>query len=284
MLGEIFGRNAGLTCTELWLLRFLGSRLFNLDSPRLLIPVPVGEAIEPSWGLGKADPVALMGALAAPSLGIFLVAFVELVCSMFASEVLIGLRAGFLVVLAGSGKTMSSMICSMSASAAAVCSCKFEVCRVPPLIFLLCLRTLMSDAGVAGSPLTSCADASGGCPCLASRYGDLPAELDLGVAGGGIKTSDNGSGETESGPELSWLYGIGSLPSLLWADFDFRASSMMPETSFAGMTVLEGCFFLCGFIAGDCLTARAGFFVELDDVFLLDLRRGAGVVAEGSVE
>jgi len=108
---------------------------------------------------------------------------------------------------------------------------------------------------------------------LASRYGDLLAELDLGVAGGGMRISDRGSGETESAPELSWQYGRGSFP---WdarvAGVDFCTSSMMPDISFTGIMVLEGCFFLCGFIAGDCLTARAGFFVEADDVFRFDLR------------
>lgn len=40
-----------------------------------------------------------------------------------------------------------------------------------------------------------------------------------------------------------------------------EASSMIPETSRGGIVVLEVCFFLlCGFIAGDCLTDRAGFF------------------------
>lgn len=61
---------------------------------------------------------------------------------------------------------------------------------------------------------------------------------------------------------------------------------MIPDTSFGGMTVLEGCFFLfCGFMAGDCLTARAGFFVEDEDVFRFDLRKDAvvePVVVEGN--
>ena len=48
---------------------------------------------------------------------------------------------------------------------------------------------------------------------------------------------------------------------------------MIPDMPLGGMTVLAGCFFLCcGFIAGDCLTARAGFFVDDEDVFLFDLR------------
>ena len=54
---------------------------------------------------------------------------------------------------------------------------------------------------------------------------------------------------------------------------------MIPDIPFGGMTVLVGCFFLfCGFIAGDCLTARAGFFVDDEDVLRFDLRRVAAVV------
>lgn len=41
----------------------------------------------------------------------------------------------------------------------------------------------------------------------------------------------------------------------------FDASSMMPGTSLGGIVVLEVGFFLfCGFIAGDSLIDRAGFF------------------------
>ena len=53
---------------------------------------------------------------------------------------------------------------------------------------------------------------------------------------------------------------------------------MSPDIPFDGMTALEGCFFLfCGFIAGDCLIARAGIFVIDVDVFGFDLRKDAGV-------
>lgn len=72
-----------------------------------------------------------------------------------------------------------------------------------PFTFPACLRIFINDAGVAGSPLVSCKEAGWFPFCLALRYGDLLAELDLGVAGGGIRISDNGSGETESCPELS---------------------------------------------------------------------------------
>jgi len=127
MLGEIFGRKAGLACTEFWLLRFLGSLDLNLES-RLLTPIAVGEAMAPICGLGNDEPVAVIGALTAPCPGVFPTENVG-VALTFASVVLMGRRTGFLLVLTGSGKTMSSMICSMSASAAAVCSSRLEVCR-----------------------------------------------------------------------------------------------------------------------------------------------------------
>lgn len=69
MLGEILGRRAGLTCTELWLLRFFESLLFNLESTRLMAPALVGEA--KSWGLGNAEVFVVIGALAGPHLGVF---------------------------------------------------------------------------------------------------------------------------------------------------------------------------------------------------------------------
>lgn len=53
---------------------------------------------------------------------------------------------------------------------------------------------------------------------------------------------------------------------------------MIPDISFGGMTVLEGCFFLfCGFIAGDCLTERAGFLVDDEEGFRFDLRKDVAV-------
>lgn len=60
---------------------------------------------------------------------------------------------------------------------------------------------------------------------------------------------------------------------------------MIPDMPFGGMTVLEGCFFLfCGFIAGDCLTVRAGFFVVDEDVFRFDLRKDAAAELVMGVE
>ncbi len=68
MLGEIFGRRAGLTCTELVLLRFLLGRPVGLESRRLLATELVGEAIALRRGLGMTElqalgRVALVGAI-----------------------------------------------------------------------------------------------------------------------------------------------------------------------------------------------------------------------------
>ena len=167
MLGEIFGRRAGLTCTELWLLRFFGSLLLNLESARLMTPALVGEVT--SWGLGSAEVFAVIGALAGPCLGVFRPPIFGADWSVFASAVLIGFRVGLFVVFTGSGKTMSSMICSMSASASAVCSFKLDVGRFKPVTFPASLRIFINDAGVAGSPFGSCKEAAW-CPfCLALR-------------------------------------------------------------------------------------------------------------------
>lgn len=48
MLGEIFGRNAGLTCTEVVLLRVLPLRPRGLGSARLPDIDPPGEGDAPS--------------------------------------------------------------------------------------------------------------------------------------------------------------------------------------------------------------------------------------------
>lgn len=166
MLGEILGRRAGLTCTELWLLRFFGSRNLSLESPRLMpAPALLGEAIPPSLGLDKAEVLAVIGALAGPYLGVFCADSVGVDRSIMAFPVLIGFRAGFLFLFAGSGKTMSSIICSMSASAKAACSFKLEVCRLVPLNLAACLRIFIKDAGVAGSSFVPFVEAA----CVALR-------------------------------------------------------------------------------------------------------------------
>lgn len=72
ILGDIFGRKAGLTWTELVLFRFLLGRPVGFESIRLLNADPVGEAIALSSGLGMTELDALVsGALVGPSLGVF---------------------------------------------------------------------------------------------------------------------------------------------------------------------------------------------------------------------
>jgi len=76
---------------------------------------------------------------------------------------------------------------------------------VRPYGFLSFIR----DAGVAGSLLMASSGADLDPTCCAVRYGDLPAVAEFGVAGGGIRASDNGSGEIDSASELSGLDGTG---------------------------------------------------------------------------
>ena len=66
--------------------------------------------------------------------------------------------------------------------------------------------------------------------------------VDLGVAGGGIRISERGSGEIDSASELSRLFGKWFLlpTATLFAldPFDFLASSIIPENLLVGMMVL----------------------------------------------
>ena len=74
-------------------------------------------------GLGNVELVAVSGALVA--VGVFFAEF-EIGLRPFAVGILIGCRAGFLELLAGSGRVMSSIICSMSASANKACSFRLD--------------------------------------------------------------------------------------------------------------------------------------------------------------
>ncbi len=165
-----------------------------------------------------------------------------------APSVFIGVREGFVFAFAGSGKAMSSIICSMSASAILACSFRLDGRCGPFTPLPASFRIFINDAGVAGA-LSIIGEGTGtGCEagCFAARYGDLLADMDLGVAGGGISISDNGSGDIDSASELSWLYGKGSFPSAVvgraLSGFDLRASSIIPATSLGGMVVLDDCF------------------------------------------
>lgn len=74
ILGEIRGRNAGLTCDEEVLPRFLPGRPPALESPLLLDIDPPGDATAPKWGLANAEVMigveALVGALLAEKVGV----------------------------------------------------------------------------------------------------------------------------------------------------------------------------------------------------------------------
>lgn len=99
------------------------------------------------------------------------------------------------------------------------------------------------------------------------------------MAGGGIKTSDEGSGEVEPASELSWLRDRPDAAAIGDEEvglFDLCAFSMMPETSLGGMTALETSFFrFWGFMDGDWRTARVMLF-EVPGCRFLDFR-----IAEG---
>lgn len=85
ILGDILGRNAGLTCTELVLFRFLLARPVGFESIRLLATDPVGEASALNCGLGMMEPEALVrGALVAPNRDNFLADKVGVVWSSLA--------------------------------------------------------------------------------------------------------------------------------------------------------------------------------------------------------
>lgn len=114
-------------------------------------------------------------------------------------------------------------------------------------------------------------------PGFATIWGDLLAEADFGVAGGGIRISDKDSGETDSASELSWLMAMGNFCTGRCGTFverlAFPASSMISETLFDGMLVLDSCFFLVwGFIEGDCRTVRERLRCAVVEAFLRDLR------------
>ncbi len=119
----------------------------------------------------------------------------------------IGVREGFELAFAGSGKAISSIICSISTSAILACSFRLDGRCGPFPTLPACFRIFINDAGVAGSlPIVGVGAGAGPVPgCFAARYGDLLADVDLGVAGGGINISDKDSGDIDSASEVSWL-------------------------------------------------------------------------------
>lgn len=228
-------------------------------SPRLLGKAPFGDAIGFDFGLGEAEPVAVTGALigaVGAILGVLRADIVGVMSSSVASDVRNGVKAGRLLDdFAESGRTMASIVCSSCDSNRDDCSFKAEPADLPAP-----LRILINDAGVTG--LLSVGGMGADCdPGFATIGGDLLPEADFGVAGGGIKISDNDSGDIDSASELSWLMATGSFSTGCCVAFSarlaFPASSMISEIRFEGILVLEVCFFLvCGFVEGDCRTVR----------------------------
>lgn len=243
ILGDIFGRNAGLTCTDAALFLFLLPRPIDLGSARLPEVELVGDAMAPSCGLGNIEFIALNGALAGP-FGSLRAVIVGVASSSLACTVLIGASIGFVGPAAGSGKTILSIICSISASAIEACSFRLEVRRCPAKSFPFCFLIFINDAGVAGWLPEAEGASFATSACLPDRCGDLPEISDLGVAGGGIKISDKGSGDIDSAPELSCMAGMEVRDRECSTRFDFRASSKTVETPFGGIVELIDCLFL----------------------------------------
>lgn len=146
ILGEIFGRNAGLTCTELLFVLFFPARPLVRGSPRLLDIAPFVEITVFGLGLGNAEPVAVTGALVGTIFGALRADMVGVGSSSFASPVLRGVKAGrFDDSFAGSGKAIASIVCSSSDSSSELCSFRADPAGLPAP-----LRILISEAGVAG--------------------------------------------------------------------------------------------------------------------------------------
>lgn len=82
---------------------------------------------------------------------------------------------------------------------------------------------------------------------FAASGGDLLAEAEWGVTGGGISISDRGSGDIDSASELSKLMVPRGLAIACWFTWierlAFSASSTMPDTLLPGILVFEECFF-----------------------------------------
>ena len=140
MLGDIFGRIAGLTCEDELPCLFLLSLPASLDeSDRLLGRMePPGDATSPTRGLGNWKPVAVNGALAV-AFGVLWAVSVGVISESFALLVSIGERTGREADLAGPGRTISSRIRSISASAAEASPLRFDpdCCLAAALDFCL---------------------------------------------------------------------------------------------------------------------------------------------------
>lgn len=173
MLGDIFGRNAGDIVAEFVPCRFLPGRKFVLDSDRFSIS---GESTD---GI-IADVLGVLEALIFADLA-------DIVGVSWLSGLLVVSTADNNGRVADSGSMMSSITSSPSSRALIG----------TPFADALLLGMRINVAGVAGSPVSVVDN-------CANTFGDL--EEGRGIAGGGIRLSDSGSGDTE----LSLL--VGALP------------------------------------------------------------------------
>ena len=207
MLGEMRGRRAGLAVVDVVLFLFFPVRIVGFVSGRLPVgTVPLrGEARAPRAGLGKTEAVAVVGVLVrglrVERVGVAWRSALATVVSMFG-------RFGFREEL-GSRRGMSSMICSISASAREVASARVWLVEEEEGLavgFWMRIR----EAGVAGAFLVVVVvvvdGGAGGVFFLcAARWGDFPTEPGRGVAGGGMRISLSASGDMDPVSELSWL-------------------------------------------------------------------------------
>ena len=183
ILGDIFGRRAGLTSVELTLFLFLVLRP-ALGSGRLPLPRAraglIGEATAPSIGLGLPDCAApAEGVLIGPNLGVFR-ADIRGVDSSSLRRMAVSRRGSGGFSSEGSGSIRSS-----SGGWPSEKSPKLGDC---------CRR--ISEAGVAGQTL---------CPLAWVAWANSAGECDTEPGLGGGPISERFSGETESNSELSVL-------------------------------------------------------------------------------
>lgn len=150
MLGDIFGRMAGLTCTELVLFLFLLSRPIDFGSTRLVDEGPLGVVTSDSRGLVNTALLVALGAL--DGVGVSFWAEMVDVWSSFSFEVSNGVNCGLVVTFPGWAEATSSITCSTSPSARDACSFKAEDPGCPRFL-PASLRIFINEAGVAGSPL-----------------------------------------------------------------------------------------------------------------------------------
>lgn len=264
ILGLILGRNGGLIC-ELRL-----CRLRDMPPPRdsgFFATGPLGDGMATVRGLGATEDVPGARSTIDPERGsidgVTLADVAGLPTALWTREDDDGRDCARTSGLAASGSTMSSITSS--------CDSRDTSCAAPrncPDGSCVCCARLrrMSVAGVAAALAR---DAAAAAADVAGGGGAAPGDFLLcccGIAGGGISGSDNGSGDTESCPELSLLPYRRELPPL--ARTRVVADSSLSALSTSSDLSLSTVFFSdCGRTDGD------GFPARPESVVLVDGRR-----------